>query len=124
MSFYDCLYMHSSDLAIATTHMLHTKLLGCIGWHEACQHDRELCSRKIVVCCSVNAAKVCGPASHLDCLLCQLYIYTYMFARVRIKHTCIHMYVSAFGWQPLWDTFEISQMLVINLAIIYSLAVA
>ena len=51
-------------------------------------------------------------------------IYTHMFARVRIKHTCIHMYVSAFGLQSLWDTFEISQMLVINLAIIYSLAVA
>jgi hypothetical protein len=53
-----------------------------------------------------------------------IYIYTYMFARVRIKHICIHMYVSAFGLQSLWDTFEISQMLVINLAIIYSLAVA
>ena len=94
MSFYDCLYMHSSDLAIATTHMLHTKLLRCIGWHEACQHDRELCSRKIVVCCSLNAAKVCGPASHLDCLLCQLYIYTYVCKSSNQAHMYSHVCVS------------------------------
>ena len=28
----NCLYMHSSDIAIANIDMLHTKLLGCIGW--------------------------------------------------------------------------------------------
>lgn len=43
---------------------------------------------------------------------------------VRIQHTCAELYVLAFGLQSLWDAFEISDMLDIRLAIIYSFAVS